>query len=622
MLSIHIILCSGDVLVGTTAIDDNWWEGFNTSTHARGIFPLTHVEELESRSHHGHATQGQRSIEQAAEVLAEARIIKSLQAQLEDELDLVEGETVQILKFLEDGFALGQCCGKVGQFPLSFVKVIGESSCHSFGPSHDNTVTHQQVSSATESGCQSTSAQNNGYLKGNKSHSRKGSYTQANTRSHDTFVLPYAQTRHPFAAVNENELSFSANEIVTLISHIDDDWAEGEINGRRGIFPTSYVNIIVDCQPVEEANRGHNGSTVIASPETYGRVLYDFTAENSEELDLQEGDTVTILQQLDADWYLAQHDDSRIGRCPTSYVEVFSCEPLHGVTTPSTEVTNAMQPVTSNLTPHDVSMTEVKSKPTVKPKPILKTHQSMSASHDGLPVKSNNFKQHSTSTNPVSFNIGGKPVDGWRHDSKHDSLHDPRHDSRQDSPTAKRQPLQAQLVNTRMSLDEVVQRQLQQVRCHGSGFQCENSGSKMVVQDRPPISSLRPRSISVLGNETADRDERGSGAKLEFHTAPDFPPTSKEYPIPMARTSRPDSLNVPAKQARPMATKGAAKKKPTPPPRPFGSKPSPSKPKLVPKRSAPPCPVIDRSGRSHSHNDLMIFSPDQGWMLYVTLRFR
>lgn len=590
-------MCSGDILIGTTAVDENWWEGYSTSTHARGIFPLTHVEELDPRPPQGHGTQGHnRSMEQATEVLAEARVIKGLEAQLEEELALVEGETVQILRFLDDSFGLGQCGGKVGQFPLSFVQLIGENSCRGFGSSYDNTIT--QVSKTKESGHGTTVVQNNGYLTGKKSHSRKGSYTQANTRSHDAFVLPYAQTRHPFAAVNENELSFCANEIVTLISHIDDDWAEGEINGRRGIFPTSYVNIIVDCQPIEEANRGQNGSTIVVSPETYGRVLYDFTAESSEELSLQEGDTVTILQKLDADWYLAQHDDSRIGRCPVSYVEVFGCEPLHGVTTPSGEATKALQPVVSNLMPHDVSMTEVKPKPMLKPKPILKT-SSMSASHGGGPVKSNDFKQHSTNANSISFNIGGKPVD----------------DCRQDSPIAKRRPFQQ--VNARMSLDEVVQRQLQQVRCHGSGFQCENSGSETAMQDRPPMFSVRPRSVSVLGNEAAVLDERGSSTKVELHAA--YPPMSAESPLPMARSSRPDSLNVLAKQSGPQGAKGAAKKKPTPPPRPSGSKPSP--PKLVPKRPAPPCPVIDRSGRSHSHNDLMIFSPEKGWILNIALRF-
>ena len=28
---------------------------------------------------------------------------------------------------------------------------------------------------------------------------------------------------------------------------MDNEWLEGEVDGQRGIFPISYVNVIVDC---------------------------------------------------------------------------------------------------------------------------------------------------------------------------------------------------------------------------------------------------------------------------------------------------------------------------------------------------------------------------------------
>lgn len=80
-----------------------------------------------------------------------------------------------------------------------------------------------------------------------KSHRRTGSYTQENTRSHDASVIPYARTLYPFIAENANEITFSDSEIVTLVQHIDEQWIEGELDGQRGLFPASYVEIIVDC---------------------------------------------------------------------------------------------------------------------------------------------------------------------------------------------------------------------------------------------------------------------------------------------------------------------------------------------------------------------------------------
>nr|KAG5691956.1 hypothetical protein BaRGS_011347 [Batillaria attramentaria] len=46
-----------------------------------------------------------------------------------------------------------------------------------------------------------------------------------------------------------NELSFNDNEIVTLIQHVDEDWIEGELDGKIGLFPANFVEIIVDCPP-------------------------------------------------------------------------------------------------------------------------------------------------------------------------------------------------------------------------------------------------------------------------------------------------------------------------------------------------------------------------------------
>ncbi|ESO00407.1 hypothetical protein HELRODRAFT_137981, partial [Helobdella robusta] len=56
---------------------------------------------------------------------------------------------------------------------------------------------------------------------------------------------PYAKTLYPYEGVNDDELSFLDNEIVYLTKHYSGGWSLGEIDGKSGLFPTSYVEIIV-----------------------------------------------------------------------------------------------------------------------------------------------------------------------------------------------------------------------------------------------------------------------------------------------------------------------------------------------------------------------------------------
>ncbi|KIH43534.1 variant SH3 domain protein, partial [Ancylostoma duodenale] len=43
-----------------------------------------------------------------------------------------------------------------------------------------------------------------------------------------------------------NELSLNVDDIVTLTKRVDKDWLEGSVNGKTGIFPQSFVQIVVD----------------------------------------------------------------------------------------------------------------------------------------------------------------------------------------------------------------------------------------------------------------------------------------------------------------------------------------------------------------------------------------
>ena len=55
--------------------------------------------------------------------------------------------------------------------------------------------------------------------------------------------MPCAHALHEFEGQVTHELSFSAGVSILLLRRIDDNWLEGKLDGKVGIFPANYVKI-------------------------------------------------------------------------------------------------------------------------------------------------------------------------------------------------------------------------------------------------------------------------------------------------------------------------------------------------------------------------------------------
>lgn len=46
---------------------------------------------------------------------------------------------------------------------------------------------------------------------------------------------------YPYEALNEDELTFQKDDIISIIAKEEELWWRGELNGVMGLFPSNYV---------------------------------------------------------------------------------------------------------------------------------------------------------------------------------------------------------------------------------------------------------------------------------------------------------------------------------------------------------------------------------------------
>lgn len=230
------------------------------------------------------------------------------------------------------------------------------------------------------------------------------------TLSEDPLV-PYGITKWPFIAQHKEELSFRDGETVFLHRYIDGDWCEGEIEGKIGIFPISYVDIMVDLEGAQSTFSLQNGyepqsldeqsitsKKMIRSGQLGSSccesflVLYDFIGSEPNDLRCKAGDTVTIMKHINDEWIegknLVTHES---GIMPICFLDV-----------PNSELTSA-------------SMTEVKLRPHSNGETapnrmsINSTLSSMSSTQAGGQSQQSTQRQERTELRPISITSGFKP---------------------------------------------------------------------------------------------------------------------------------------------------------------------------------------------------------------------
>ncbi|MGH0147511.1 UNVERIFIED_CONTAM: hypothetical protein FKN15_045441 [Acipenser sinensis] len=58
--------------------------------------------------------------------------------------------------------------------------------------------------------------------------------------------------KYDYAAMNEDELSFSKGQLISVLNKDDSDWWKGELNGAAGLFPSNYVQMTTESDPSQQ----------------------------------------------------------------------------------------------------------------------------------------------------------------------------------------------------------------------------------------------------------------------------------------------------------------------------------------------------------------------------------
>lgn len=242
-----------------------------------------------------------------------AKALYNFTAQNKRELTFNKGDVIFIRRSIDKNWYEGELRGSVGIFPCNYVEIVPYD--------HMKTLT------------------------------RKPTEGQA-------------RARFNFQAQTSMEMSLSKGELVVLTRRVDENWYEGRIGARKGIFPVSYVDTLVEPGPdrpltpssspmprpaLPAANLLYNGASSYSSPySTLGRpgsqndsrpynqsltvntqqepvayrALYNYKPQNDDELELLEGDVVLVMEKCDDGWFVGTSRRTGLfGTFPGNYVE-------------------------------------------------------------------------------------------------------------------------------------------------------------------------------------------------------------------------------------------------------------------------------------------------------------
>ena len=175
-------------------------------------------------------------------------------------------------------------------------------------------------------------------------HNRDLENSQVKTSKSKPLLRFQARALYDFVAESRRELSFQKGNVLSVTGEVDDNWLRGEIDGRSGIFPRSYVEFLVNMN----------------TDKTRVRARYNFKAKNPSELTMLRGEILEMERAVDGNWVEVRLGE-RVGIVPVDYLEL------------PDEETRSIIPSSTPSTPERPNLAGVSTERLFKPRDILKS---------------------------------------------------------------------------------------------------------------------------------------------------------------------------------------------------------------------------------------------------------
>ncbi|KFQ75267.1 SH3 domain-containing protein 19 [Phaethon lepturus] len=141
---------------------------------------------------------------------------------------------------------------------------------------------------------------------------------------------PHAVVLHDFPAEHDDDLGLHSGDTVCLLEKIDTEWYRGKCGNRTGIFPASFVKVVIDVP--EEGNRKKipSLSQCIKGPRCVAR--FEYIGDQKDELSFSEGETIILKEYVNEEWAKGELRGTS-GIFPLNFVEVIEDLPGIGMST-------------------------------------------------------------------------------------------------------------------------------------------------------------------------------------------------------------------------------------------------------------------------------------------------
>ncbi|XP_059892424.1 dynamin-binding protein isoform X1 [Gadus macrocephalus] len=251
------------------------WQRGCSAWGARGLLPSSCLKELQlsssSRLLSERCAQAQAA-DLPPHALGQARALMSLHAQLHEELDFRQGDLIVITGVPEPGWFRGELRGHAGVFPEGFVELVGQLRSPltpEFGDrrpelkftdrdrrpnggaeyEEDEEQEQEEEEEEEEEDEEVMSAeehQQEEFVEEEEEEVEQVEEEQEEEEEEEEEVEEggvYGVALYDFRAMEAGELDFDVGDRVRVVNTLEDGWLEGEVKGRRGVFPHRFVKM-------------------------------------------------------------------------------------------------------------------------------------------------------------------------------------------------------------------------------------------------------------------------------------------------------------------------------------------------------------------------------------------